>query len=581
VNKRFIIMSLVQCVLLIALVLGLILPNHLVVAGEGTISFVTTEYGVAADISDWLQEYEYREPFTTEIEPNKYEINYGGEIVQVGKGTRIFSPDVTLYRWDKECYLTIGEPVINDTVISQKNPGTTLTVNDIGWNSNGLGFKFYPKTQTEQNEYGSFEYEITLVDSKAGTGELLREISFPIHSSGLEFYYQPELTQKEIDDGAYRPENVIGSYAVYHSSKKNHVIGQVNYGAGKAFHIYRPMLIDSKGSKVYADLIITEDSLTIDCSKIGEWLEKANYPVTIDPEFGYTGAGGSSDTWPTNYWVGLLATSPADAATGTSWKIYQSAKMHDGGSATGNCKGVIYLGSSKARVTNGVGGVSNQITATKAWVHSDYSSSPTVLNSTSHYIGVVFGNASSGQFDGYYDTTGAGWYDGIPGGYAAPGTPLDPSSRDRNHSVYATYTSSFTANIANTPSTKAFGVVADNTTYYAYGSAPSNPVTDGQCTFTITNNGDTAKINIKGANATGGTGWTLVATAPSTNQYRITCYASGTNPASGIVLTTSDQQFIASLAASGTKKWDLKLETGFSTDGVEKSAVITLTAVAP
>jgi len=36
------------------------------------------------------------------------------------------------------------------------------------------------------------------------------------------------------------------------------------------------------------------------------------------------------------------------------------------------------------------------------------------------------------------------------------------------------------ASVANSPSSKAFGVVAASSTYYAYGSAPSNPVTDGE-----------------------------------------------------------------------------------------------------
>ena len=140
----------------------------------------------------------------------------------------------------------------------------------------------------------------------------------------------------------------------------------------------------------------------------------------------------------------------------------------------------------------------------------------------------------------------------------------------------------FTANISNDPSSKAWGVIETSSTYYAKGSAPSNPIADGECTYTLTNSGDTAKINVKSGNATGGVGWTLTGSAPGENQFRVTTYYSGQNPASGVVLTTSDQQFIASLAASATKKWDMKLETGSSfTDGIQKSWTITLTAVEP
>jgi len=540
-------------ILLIAIIFSLIVPSHITVASEAAVSSADIETGVSADISDWLQEYEYREPFTTEIEPNKYEINYGGEIVQVGKGTTVFSPDVTLYRWDKECYLTIGKPVINNTVISQKTPNATLATNAIGWDSNGLGFKFYPKTQTEQNEYGSFEYEITLADSKAGTGELLREITFPINSSSLEFYYQPELTQKEIDDGAYRPDNVVGSYAVYHSSKKNYVIGQVNYGTGKAFHIYRPMLIDSKGGTVYADLIITENSLTIDFSKISEWLEKANYPVTIDPEFGYTGAGGSSDTYYSNYCVGIWAETPADAATGTDWKMYQSVKMHEKG-ATGNCKGYIggwdegyYL------VDNGVGGVSTQITSTKGWAHSDYSTAPSVENTSWYAIAVVVGNASSGCFDLYYDTTGDGWYENISGGYANPGVLYDPNDRDRSHSVYASYTSGGgEPEASNAPSSKAFGIInvgGNSNTAINY--------------FTVSNIGTgSVDVEIQGTDFTGGDDtWTLSDNA--TVGVNIFGFKVGLDDGDDlfdiIVKKSSSTAFIDNLLVSGNQSWGLQI----------------------
>lgn len=133
--------------------------------------------------------------------------------------------------------------------------------------------------------------------------------------------------------------------------------------------------------------------------------------------------------------------------------------------------------------------------------------------------------------------------------------------------------------ISNTPSSKAFNVVAADTTYYAYGSAPSNPVVDGECTFTVTNSsGGAIDITIKGTNFTGGVGWTYTSGSPGENTVRMTAYYSGQNPASGVVLTTSPQAFISGLADSGTKKWDFKFETGTSTDGVEKSSTLTLSA---
>lgn len=141
----------------------------------------------------------------------------------------------------------------------------------------------------------------------------------------------------------------------------------------------------------------------------------------------------------------------------------------------------------------------------------------------------------------------------------------------------------FLGSIVNTPGgTLGFGIVLANTTYYAFGSAPSNPVQDAECTYTLTNNGSTAKINVHGHNATGGVGWTLTQAAPGLNTYRLTTYQTGTNPGNGIVLTTGDQQFIASLTGGGAHThWDFSMETGTFGDGVEKTYIITLTAVTP
>ena len=590
--KRLIFYPVLAAILLVAIILSLILPFQINIrAHDGFLSLKlgTVSADMAKNVPAWLQNYEYEPPVTTKIENNKYEINFGGEIITVGKGTNTFTPEITIYRWDKECYLTLLEPTINGEALSQKNAGTTLTSNTIDWASKDLEFKFYPVNQTEQSEFGALEYEIILANSKAGTSVLLNSISFPILTNSLEFNYQPALTQAEIDEGAYRPENVTGSYAVYHSTKRNHINGSVNYGTGKALHIYRPMLIDNQGDTIYADLTITSNELTIDFANISAWLNKAKYPVVIDPTFGYTGEGGSYETWAANDWVGLTATSSSDAATGTDWKIYQSAKMHTAG-ATGNCKGAIYLSSTNARVTNGIGGVSTQITASKAWVTSSYSTAPTISNSTDYKIGVVVGNASTGSFDLYFDNTGAGWYDtNITGGYSSPGTPVDPTSINRNHSVYASYTSASTLAMTNTPAIRAFGTLYNSQTYYSnnltLGYAPTFPLADAQCYFTITNSGmASGNISAKATNFTGGTTLTLTDAAPGETTLRLSLYRSGdANSSANTTLTTTDRRFITSLPASATKKWEIKLETPTSdqNDANQKTCTITFTISSP
>ena len=132
-----------------------------------------------------------------------------------------------------------------------------------------------------------------------------------------------------------------------------------------------------------------------------------------------------------------------------------------------------------------------------------------------------------------------------------------------------------TADISNSPSSKAFGIVATSTTYWSNGSAPSFPLTDGDAYFTITNNGDQCSITIASTNFTGGVGWTLG--TPAENVVRLTAFKEGDGSGDGKVLTTSPQAFISGLTTN--IDWELKMETPTSTtDGAEKTATITLAA---
>lgn len=135
-----------------------------------------------------------------------------------------------------------------------------------------------------------------------------------------------------------------------------------------------------------------------------------------------------------------------------------------------------------------------------------------------------------------------------------------------------------TYDITNAPSTKAFGIVAASTTYYA-GSAPADPVADGTCTYTLTDTGSAAvDVDVHGHAFIGGVGWTLTSGAPGENTVRIYCYHTGDSPANYVTLTTSDQELISNLASSAHIHWDFSLNTGTFTDGAEKTGIITLTS---
>jgi hypothetical protein len=109
---------------------------------------------------------------------------------------------------------------------------------------------------------------------------------------------QPELTPEEIAEGTDRPENVVGSYAVYHKTKRDHVIGQTNYATGKAFHIYRPKVWDADGNEIWAELSYADGTLSVTVPQ--SFLDSAVYPVRVDPTFGYTSLGATGNNIGTN-----------------------------------------------------------------------------------------------------------------------------------------------------------------------------------------------------------------------------------------------------------------------------------------
>jgi len=145
----------------------------------------------------------------------------------------------------------------------------------------------------------------------------------------------------------------------------------------------------------------------------------------------------------------------------------------------------------------------------------------------------------------------------------------------------ATVGSEESADISNTPASKDFGTVTTDTDYWAYGgtTAPSFPLSSGECFFTVTNySSDAVDISISATNFIGGAGWAL-AGSPGAGIVTLKAGKSGDNDEADMVtLTTGDKAFISGLAISESKAWELKLETGTFTDSAQKTSIITLTA---
>ncbi len=201
----------------------------------------------------------------------------------------IDSSGIAMYAWGNECYFKINlldRMLINANFYEQ---GMRNGHPYVKYGNNRFRFRMFI------NQAGSFEFD-AIIRSKSPNGRY--KIPFNIDSRNLSFYYQDTLTQAQLEEGFYRPDSVVGSYAVYHSSKRgNHIYpGGVerNYGTGKAFHVYRPKVWDAAGDTIWGfveiDTIIDRAWIGVDST----WKANAVHPVTIDPVIGNTIVGGTA-----------------------------------------------------------------------------------------------------------------------------------------------------------------------------------------------------------------------------------------------------------------------------------------------
>jgi len=261
---------------------------------------------------------------------------------------------------------------------------------------------------------------------------------YKVRGTGLSFYYQPPLTDKDIAAGAYRPDDVVGSYAVYHPSKRDN-----KYRTGKFCHIYRPLLIDSGGNKSWAKLRHRHGTLSVVADPV--FLKKAAYPVIVDPTIGYTSDGGSERTASAGYlWCGIRG--QADATGGVASKLSAFMRMFGAGSAT--LKQGFYEDNSgtpvlQDRVAADNTGVTINSTS-DAWYDSNAISG--AVAASTYYWPCLLISATDGTPKYNYDSAGSNvsfykgtGYTDLPDPWAASG-----SASSDQISIYVTYESEST-----------------------------------------------------------------------------------------------------------------------------------------
>ena len=359
-----------------------------------------------------------------------------------------FKPQLLLKRWFDECFikLPIGS-IAKQLTFDEEN-------NCLIWEGEWFTVKVYPIDKTEvkatingeehvfiQNEHGGLEFEAVLKAKPP-----VNSFSFPIETKGLKFYYQPPLTEEfkredcevwtethvKTKDGEefFRPENVVGSYAVYHATRTNiHRTKEdaEKYRVGKAFHIYRPKVVDSAGNEAWCDLNIDEAKGVLTITIPQEFLDKAVYPVTIDPTFGYESVGSTHTSSSSDRILGSWFSCP-ESGTANSITFYLPGDLYDDGPRK--------LGIYKKSDNSFVGGTAEYSGETpNNWVTHDLESPQPSLSAEDYWL-VHWAEENALRYD---SVTGKGGDQavGYPGSWP---DPWNPYITDRKYSIYCTYT---------------------------------------------------------------------------------------------------------------------------------------------
>lgn len=331
-----------------------------------------------------------------------------------------FHPQTKIMRWDNEVNVSLR--LVHD----EESPTVQGNGEKVEWIGETKQVDFYEIEDAT-------EIDVTLFERPAGD-----KLEFSINTKGVEFYYQPPLTDKEIKAGFNRPDNIVGSWVVWATEQRTNIDGKTIYGTGKVGHIFNSLMSDAKGRTARTNPQIVDNGdgtgkLTINFDK--DFLENAVYPIrhAAGLTFGYTTAGGSSATSSLNQAVATIGT-PSGAGTVSSISAYVKWKE----TGAGNIKPCLWQVSDGVIPTNGIAPSLSVVNTTPDWLTSNYSSSPSVT-AQSYYVGYI---GDSSHVNLYYDNLGGtvGNAD-IGNNYAVPETfvPYNSGIEAFAWSIYATY----------------------------------------------------------------------------------------------------------------------------------------------
>ncbi len=350
--------------------------------------------------------------------PGLYRVEHSLGDVEIGRPND-FKPRAKMNRWGGECFIDVSYP-------TSKSKAAIHADNKVKWQDDDVDVVMYPTSEDD------FEFEVIL-KSRPATNFILLDID----SQGLDFFYQAKLTLAELAEGfQQRPDNIIGSYAVYHKTKRKFfqtVDDGAKYKCGKAFHIYRPELIDANGDRMWAEMNITGAQLRITMDDA--WLDSAVYPVIVDPTFGYTTAAATPWFMSTRL-AGRAVAYQYTASAGDTLVTLHSYSFHTLGDPSYIWDLAVYDMSGGVPDNRLGNAVQMSCNGAMAW----YTTAITdVMSNGSTYV-VAAGNDQPGNASAYFDSLGANSYSNYGSDGALPATWSESAGSVAALSIYATYT---------------------------------------------------------------------------------------------------------------------------------------------
>lgn len=321
-----------------------------------------------------------------------------------------FHPRLKVSRWDNRANMSIG--LLHDDVA-----GSAITTDGekIRYDRQKFTADFYelaPQAQAGLEE-GGYEFEITLKEKPVSN-----VINFSIRTKGVKFLYQPELTQEEKDAGFERPDEIVGSYAIYYDNDFVNIIGGREYKCGKVGHINRPKIIDSLGVEEWGELNIDPVAETLTVTIPQDFLDGATYPINhaAGLTFGYTSIGSSSGGAASNFIFAHPIYTPAFDGLAQSISVYYTGVVGGAKSTVG-----LYDTIAADYPDNLIGGTAEITNTNDAWNVLSLSGEA-VTNGPFYRIGIQLGVANSRM---KYDASG-GFKDYFKSHTYAAGAMPDP-----------------------------------------------------------------------------------------------------------------------------------------------------------